>query len=81
MGSIEAYLPLADLFDVDLERRRLQADQAEVQAQIDRLETLLGGPFAERAPAAVVDKERARLEDYRVTLVKLGHQLETLDQG
>jgi valyl-tRNA synthetase len=81
VGPIEAYLPVADLFDVTLERQRLQADLAEVQGQIERLETLLAGPFAERAPAAVVEKERSRLADYRVTHAKLQHQLTALTRG
>ena len=40
-------------------------------AQIIRLEALLGGAFAERAPAVVVDKERTKLEALKSTREKL----------
>ncbi len=78
VGNIEVFLPSAELFDVDVERQRLVSELAEVQGQIKRLEGLLSGPFAKRAPGEVVDKERARLQDYRVTHEKLQSQLEAL---
>jgi valyl-tRNA synthetase len=53
------------------ERRKRQA--AELQARIDRLEALLANDgFVERAPAAVVDKERRRLAELRAQLAQLG---------
>jgi valyl-tRNA synthetase len=39
------------------------AAEAHLRRGIDRLRALLAGDFAQRAPAAVVDKERARLAD------------------
>jgi valyl-tRNA synthetase len=74
-GSTEIYLPLAGLTDLDEERLRLQKELAETQAQIDRLEKLLGGDFASKAPAAVVQKEREKLTGYRETAQKLREQL------
>jgi valyl-tRNA synthetase len=78
VGAVEAFLPSADLFDEAVERQRLLDEIAEIQGQIERLETLLAGPFARRAPEEVVEKERARMEEYRVTHEKLQHQLESL---
>jgi len=78
VGTTEIFLPSADLFDVDVERRRLQAEMAEIQGQIERLEGLLSGAFAERAPQDVVEKERKRLEDYRLTYGKLQSQVDAL---
>ncbi|HET8587616.1 MAG TPA: valine--tRNA ligase, partial [Candidatus Limnocylindria bacterium] len=52
------------------ERRTRQA--AELQAGIDRLEALLANDgFVERAPGAVVDKERRRLAELRAQLQQL----------
>jgi len=59
-------------------RARLEKDQAEVGAQIERLETLLSSPFAEKAPAAVVQKEREKLAGYQETAAKLRAQLQAL---
>ncbi len=58
VGSVEIFLPSADLFDVDIERRRLRRRWPKSRGQIERLEGLLSGPFAERAPKDVVEKER-----------------------
>jgi valyl-tRNA synthetase len=78
VGAIEVFLPSADLFDVAIERARLESETAEIGSQIERLEKLLSGPFAERAPMDVVDKERSRLKEYQVTLEKLRDQLHAL---
>jgi valyl-tRNA synthetase len=61
--------------DLGKERERLSKELAGVQSQIQRLEKLLAGEFASRAPAAVVDKERERLAGYRETEAKLRSQL------
>jgi valyl-tRNA synthetase len=75
VGPVEIYLPLAGLVDQDEERARLESDLAEVENQISRLEALLAGPFAEKAPPAVVQKEKDRLASYRVTAEKIRSQL------
>jgi len=74
-GASEVYLPLAGLVDLDEERARLQKELAEAQAQIERLEKLLGSDFAGKAPAAVVEKERQKLAGYQDTAGKLKAQL------
>ena len=78
IGGVEVFLPLADLVDMDAERERLQKELAEVESQITRLEELLASPFAERAPAAVVDKERQKLAVYHETAARLREQLAVL---
>jgi valyl-tRNA synthetase len=61
LGPITAYLPLAGMVDLSAERVRLEKEEGELTKQIERLTTLLNGPFAEKAPAAVVQKEREKL--------------------
>ena len=78
VGPIEAYLPLAELMDIGAERLRLQAELAEVEGQIARLEKLLAGDFSQKAPATVVAKERQRLADYQEAKVKLERQIEAM---
>mgnify|MGYP001081730078 CR=1 FL=1 len=76
--GIEIFLPLQDMLDVEQEVERLQGQLEEVQGQIDRLEQLLSGPFAQRAPDEVVNKEREKLDTYEGTAQKLKDQLGAL---
>lgn len=78
VGPVEAYLPLAELLDIEAERARLQAELGEVQEQIERLENLLESEFSRKAPDSVVDKERERLLSYRATRERIKGQLEGL---
>ena len=77
-GPVEIFLPLAGLVDASEERARLEKDLAETQSQIERLEKLLSSSFAEKAPAAVVQKERDRLAAFKETAEKLKGQLAAL---
>ncbi|HOU40487.1 MAG TPA: class I tRNA ligase family protein, partial [Promineifilum sp.] len=61
LGPITAYLPLAGMVDLDAEQARLTKELAELDKQIARLTSLLDSPFAQKAPAAVVQKEREKL--------------------
>jgi valyl-tRNA synthetase len=79
VGSVEIFLPLAGLVDLDEERARLQGDLDSALAQIQRLEHLLDGPFASKAPAEVVQKEREKLAGYLETKQKLEAQLTLLE--
>ncbi len=74
-GPVEIYVPLTGMVDLGEERKRLEKELADTEAQITRLEKLLGSDFASKAPAAVVQKERERLEGFKETANKLRSQL------
>ena len=78
VGRTEIYLPLADLVDPAEEQKRLQKDLAESESQIERLEKLLNSQFAEKAPEAVVAKEREKLAGFKETAEKIKSQLDDL---
>ncbi len=60
-----AYLPLEDLIDFEEEKKRLQAEIDHCLAEIERAEKKLANrSFVEKAPAAIVDKEKKKLEEY-----------------
>ena len=64
-----AYLPLSDLVDYEKERARLSAEIAKVSAEVERLDKKLSNQgFVAKAPAAVVDAERAKLAAAREKL-------------
>jgi len=75
VGSTNIYLPLAGMVDLEQERTRLQKELVEAEAHIERLEKLLAGDFAKKAPEAVVAKEREKLETYKDTAEKIRVQL------
>ena len=75
VAGVEVYLPLADLVDAEAERARLQKELDDTLAQIERLDTLLSGSFGQRAPAAVVEKERQKLAAFQETAARLKEQL------
>ncbi|MFN7034815.1 MAG: valine--tRNA ligase [Bellilinea sp.] len=78
VAGVQIYLPLADLVDLEAERARLQNELAEAEKQIERLRGLLASPFAEKAPPAVVEKERQKLAAFEETAARLREQLQNL---
>ncbi len=77
-GGVTTYLPLADLIDLDAERNRLHKDLTDTEAQIARSQGLLNGPFAQKAPPAVVQKERDKLADLLARAERLRQRLAEL---
>ena len=72
LGAVRVILPLAGLVDADAERVRLEKEADGLRKALARLEArLANAEFTTKAPAAVVDKERARLDEYREKLAAL----------
>ncbi len=73
------YIPLSDLVDIEAERARMTAELARVEGEIARLTAKLANAgFVEKAPAAVVDAERAKLEKNLATRAALEETLRKL---
>jgi valyl-tRNA synthetase len=79
IGAVEIYLPLAGLVDSGEEQERLKKAYHEARVQVERLETLLAGTFADRAPAEIVQKERDKLSAYQETVEKIRKQLDAIN--
>jgi valyl-tRNA synthetase len=63
-GSLQGFIPLAGLIDIDAERARLDKAIAGAEADQQRARgKLANADFIERAPAEVVDKERRKLDE------------------
>lgn len=75
IGSTEVYLPMAGMVDADAERERLTNELRALDKQIAKLEALLGSDFANKAPAAVVEKERGKLAEAKESRSKLAARL------
>ena len=77
--SATVYLPLSDIIDVEKERTRLNTERAKLEGEIKRLDAKLSNQgFVSKAPAAVVEGERIKLEKYRQNLVGVEQALEKL---
>ncbi|HYN88158.1 MAG TPA: class I tRNA ligase family protein, partial [Ardenticatenaceae bacterium] len=80
--GLEAFLPLADLVDLERERARLQGQIEETRAEIARVEARLNNPgFANKAPAQVVQGARDQLASAQERLGKLAERSRMLGGG
>jgi len=77
--SGDVFVRLEGVVDFDAERQRLRKEVERARKEIAFLEGKLGRPeFVERAPAEVVERERARLVEQRQTEQKLAASLAAL---
>ncbi|TCM97687.1 valyl-tRNA synthetase [Paenibacillus sp. BK033] len=61
----ELYLPLAGLIDISQEIARLEKELATLNSEVERVEKKLGNEgFVAKAPAKVIEEERAKMADY-----------------
>ena len=82
VGPIDVYLPLAGMIDIAAEIARLDAEILAVRDLIARQQERLAKPeFVRKAPAAVVEKEKAKLADYQDRLARLNERRRSLTAG
>ncbi len=74
--GITIYLQVTSEIDPEAEKARLSQELSNMEGEINRLTALLSGPFAQKAPAAVVDKERQKLATYQESAARIKNQLE-----
>jgi valyl-tRNA synthetase len=78
VGEMEIYVP--GLIDPAKERARLAAKRDKLLAEAQKAEAKLGNEgFVGRAPAEVVERERARLREIRGQIETLDENLKALD--
>ncbi|MBB6672286.1 valine--tRNA ligase [Cohnella nanjingensis] len=64
--GLEIYLPLAGLIDIGQEIARLEKELATLNQEVERVEKKLANEgYLAKAPAQVVEQERAKGQDYR----------------
>ena len=74
-GTIEVMVPMAGVIDVDKELARLDKELDRLTAERGRLAGKLSNDnFVARAPADVVDKERAKLADIETSISSITTQ-------
>jgi valyl-tRNA synthetase len=74
-GSRQAFISLEGVVDLDAERARLDKAIAAAEGDLGRVQAKLGNPsFVERAPEAVVEKERAKQVELAALVASLREQ-------
>ena len=63
------------MIDLDKEKKRLAAELDKARSDVQRTDAKLNSDFAQKAPEAVVNKERERLSALRERVAKLEEQL------
>ena len=62
------YIPFAELVDIAKEKERLEKEKTRLEGEIKRGEGMLSNPnFVDKAPAAKVEAEKAKLQKYKET--------------
>ncbi len=79
VDSMKILIPMAGLIDKEAELQRLDKEIGKVEGEIKRLQGKLNNAnFVERAPEAVVAKEREKLEEAQTRQQQLSEQKEKI---
>lgn len=79
VGELEIFVPMAELINIEEERTKLKKEIAKCENELLQIETKLKNPqFVDKAPSAVVEKEKNRLAENKLALDKLTKQLKEL---
>ncbi|MNM76535.1 Valine--tRNA ligase [compost metagenome] len=75
----ELYFPLAGLIDIGQEIARLQKEFENLTKEVERVEKKLGNEgFVAKAPAKVIEEEKAKMQDYSEKRAKVLARIEEL---
>jgi valyl-tRNA synthetase len=79
VGEMQVLVPMAGLIDKDAELARLDKEITRLQGEVQRVGGKLANEgFVAKAPAEVLDKERAKLAEAEQALAKLVEQREKI---
>jgi len=79
VGEMEVLVPMAGLIDKDAELARLDKEIQRLSGEVQRVGGKLANEgFVAKAPAEVLDKERAKLAEAEQALTKLSEQREKI---
>lgn len=79
IGDMRLLIPMSGLIDKDAECKRLEKEIGKAESEVERTGKKLQNPnFVDKAPEAVVAKEKEKLEEAQKTLASLQAQLEKI---
>jgi valyl-tRNA synthetase len=75
----EIYVPLEGLIDLEIEKSRLEKEMERLNEQIDKTARKLSNKdFTDKAPTEIVEREKAKQQEYQEMLDKIVKNLESL---
>ncbi len=78
-SAVEAFIPLAELVDIEKERERVAKEIARMEGEIARAAGKLNNPgFVAKAPQRVIEEEQGKLATAQEMLEKLQNRLKDL---
>ncbi|HDY82960.1 MAG TPA: valine--tRNA ligase, partial [Halieaceae bacterium] len=81
VGELEILVPMAGLIDKDAELARLAREIDKLKKDVSRIQGKLGNAsFVDKAPAAVVTKERDKMQAQQLALETLQEQVQRIEQ-
>jgi len=79
ISQAEIFIPLEGLIDIELEKQRLEKELGNLRNQLEKVSRkLANADFLANAPDNVVDKEKAKKEDYQERIERLNKNLEQI---
>jgi len=79
VGDMKVLIPLAGLIDKDAELARLEKEMGKLEGEIKRVEGKLSNPkFVDKAPEAVVQKEKDKLAEAQAAMQNLSVQADRI---
>ena len=77
VSGVEIYIPLEGIIDVEVERSRLSREISRLEGQVEGISRKLeNADFVAKAPPQVIEKEKAKLDNFRETIETLRSSLE-----
>ncbi|UCE13270.1 MAG: valine--tRNA ligase [Candidatus Heimdallarchaeota archaeon] len=73
--GITAYIPLEEIIDLEKERSKVEKRLEKIEQKISQITVKLNGPFAQKAPTEIVEKEQEKLSELRSRKAQLKDQL------
>ena len=79
IGEMKILIPMAGLIDVEAEKARLEKSMAKVQKDLEKSEKKISNPkFVDKAPEAVVNQEKERIDGFKTSIANLQEQLDKI---
>ncbi|MEW6412522.1 MAG: valine--tRNA ligase [Candidatus Zixiibacteriota bacterium] len=79
ISGAEIFVPLAGLIDIEVEKKRLEKELANLKNLLEKISKKLANPdFLANAPEDVIGKERAKKDDFQERIEKLNKNLEQI---
>ena len=77
----EIFIPLDDLLDYDAELKRLVSEKKKLEDEVERVVKKLSNEgFVAKAPAKIIEEEKAKQQKYEEMLAKVSERLKEVEE-